>query len=73
MFARRFIRLVDANAGWARPLGDLMVRLFGAILRPVWPLKDFLNGKWLGHSLHAAITDLAIGALLSVSVLDVLG
>jgi nitrite reductase/ring-hydroxylating ferredoxin subunit len=39
----------------------------------VWPLKDFLNGKWLGHSLHSAITDFASGALLSVSVLDVLG
>jgi nitrite reductase/ring-hydroxylating ferredoxin subunit len=73
VLARLFVRMVDVNEPWARPVGDFLVRLLRAILRPIWPVKDFLNGKWLGHSLHAAITDFAIGALLSVSVLDVLG
>ncbi|MBA2254307.1 MAG: Rieske 2Fe-2S domain-containing protein [Chloroflexi bacterium] len=73
MLARLFTRLVDINGPWARPLGNLNVRLLRALFRPLWPLKDFLNGKWLGHSLHGALTDFAIGALLSVSVLDVLG
>lgn len=73
MLARLFTRLVDINGAWARPLGDFNVRILKAIFRPIWPVKDFLNGKWLGHSLHAAITDFAIGALLAVSVLDVLG
>lgn len=73
MLARLFIRLIDSNQGWARPLGDFYIKILRPPFRAVWPLKDFLNGKWLGHSLHGAITDLAIGALLSVSVLDVLG
>jgi nitrite reductase/ring-hydroxylating ferredoxin subunit/uncharacterized membrane protein len=73
MLARLFIRLIDINGGWARPLGDFYIRILQPVFRAVWPLKDFLNGKWLGHSLHAAITDFAIGALLSVSILDVLG
>ena len=72
MLARFFIRLIDANTAWAKPLGDFYVRILVPLLRAVWPLKDFLNGKWLGHSLHAAITDFAIGALLSVTVLDLL-
>ena len=31
-----------------------------------------LHGKWLGHSVHAAITDAPIGALTLVIVFDVL-
>lgn len=73
MLARLFIRLIDANGGWAQPLGDFYIKLLRPVLRAVWPIKDFLNGKWLGHSLHSAITDFAIGALLSVTVLDLLG
>jgi nitrite reductase/ring-hydroxylating ferredoxin subunit len=72
MLARRFVSLMDMNRGWARPLGDFYIRILRPVLRPLWPLKDFLNDKWLG-SLHSAITDFAIGALLSVTVLDVLG
>jgi nitrite reductase/ring-hydroxylating ferredoxin subunit len=73
MLARLFIRLIDINGRWARPLGDSYIRILRPPFRAVWPLKDFLNGKWLGHSLHAAITSFAVGALLSVSLLDVLG
>lgn len=73
MLARLFTRMVDVNDVWARPVGDFLVRALRAIFRPIYPVKDFLNGKWLGHSLHAALTDFAIGALLGVSVLDVLG
>jgi nitrite reductase/ring-hydroxylating ferredoxin subunit len=73
MLARLFIRLIDINRSWAQPLGDFYIRILQPVFRAIWPLKDFLNGKWLGHSLHAAITDFAIGALLSVSLLDVLG
>jgi nitrite reductase/ring-hydroxylating ferredoxin subunit len=73
MLARLLIRLIDANRPWAKPLGDFYIRILRPILSPVWPLKDFLNGKWLGHSLHAAITDLAIGVLVSVNLLDLLG
>src|SRR6202011_4674592 len=37
------------------------------------PLKDALNGTWLGHSLHPAITDVPIGAWTAALALDVLG
>jgi nitrite reductase/ring-hydroxylating ferredoxin subunit/uncharacterized membrane protein len=32
-----------------------------------------LNGRWLGHPLHSAATDIPIGMLLGVVVLDLLG
>jgi nitrite reductase/ring-hydroxylating ferredoxin subunit len=44
-----------------------------ALFRPVYPIKDLLNGRWLGHPLHAAVTDIPIGLLLGVVVLDILG
>jgi len=37
------------------------------------PLKDALNGTWLGHSLHPAITDVPIGAWTAALALDALG
>ena len=70
----RFLtRLIDAQAAWARPLGDFNHRWLGALLRPLGPIKDFLHGRWLGHPLHSAATDLPIGALTLVVVLDLLG
>jgi nitrite reductase/ring-hydroxylating ferredoxin subunit/uncharacterized membrane protein len=65
--------LVTAQDGWARPLGDFNHRWLNALFRPVRPLKDFLNGTWIGHPLHAAATDIPVGALLLTVVLDVLG
>jgi nitrite reductase/ring-hydroxylating ferredoxin subunit len=37
------------------------------------PLKDALNGTWLGHSLHPAITDVPVGAWTAALALDALG
>ena len=71
---RRFLaRLVTAQDAWARPLGDFNHRWLNALFRPIRPLKDFLNGTWIGHPLHAAATDIPIGALLLTVILDVLG
>jgi nitrite reductase/ring-hydroxylating ferredoxin subunit/uncharacterized membrane protein len=70
----RFLtRLIDAQAVWARPLGDFNQRWLGAVLRPLGPVKDLLHGRWLGHPLHAASTDLPIGALTVGLVLDIVG
>jgi nitrite reductase/ring-hydroxylating ferredoxin subunit len=67
----RFLtRLIDAQARWARPLGDFNHRWLLALFRPLWPLKDFLNGRWLSHPLHSALTDVPVGALTVVVVLD---
>jgi len=37
------------------------------------PVKDALNGTWLGHSLHPVITDVPIGAWTAALGLDALG
>jgi nitrite reductase/ring-hydroxylating ferredoxin subunit len=39
----------------------------------MWTIKDLLHGRWLGHPLHAASTDLPIGVLTLVIVFDVIG
>jgi nitrite reductase/ring-hydroxylating ferredoxin subunit/uncharacterized membrane protein len=71
--ARVWARLVAMNDGWARPFGEFNRRWATALFRPIYPIKDLLNGRWLGHPLHAAATDIPIGMLLGVVVLDVLG
>ena len=68
--ARLLARLIAAQDGWARPLGDLNHRWLSAAFRPLRPIKDLLNGTWLGHPLHPAVTDVPIGALLVAVVLD---
>jgi nitrite reductase/ring-hydroxylating ferredoxin subunit len=36
------------------------------------PTKDLLSGTWLGHPLHAVLTDVVIGAWISAAVLDLI-
>ena len=67
------MRLMDAQSGWARPLGDFNKRWIGAIYRPLGPIEDLAHGHWLGHPVHAATTDIPIGALTVTIVLDLLG
>jgi nitrite reductase/ring-hydroxylating ferredoxin subunit len=72
--ARFLNRLIGAQAAWAKPLGDFNHRWLSALFRPIRPLKEFLHGRWLGtHPLHAAATDVPIGALTVAVVLEVVG
>jgi len=73
MIGRLVTRLVDAQAGWARPFGDFNHRWLSALFRPIRPVKDFFNGTWLGHPVHAALTDVPIGALTVALILDIVG
>jgi nitrite reductase/ring-hydroxylating ferredoxin subunit/uncharacterized membrane protein len=66
-------RLIAMNDGWARPFGEFNRRWATALFRPMWPIRDFLNGRWLGHPAHSAATDIPIGMLLGVVVLDIIG
>jgi len=66
-------RLIDAQDGWARPLGDFNHRWLSALFRPMRPVQDFLHGTWLGHPAHGAITDIPIGVLTVSLLLDILG
>ncbi len=70
--ARALIRLMDAQTRWAAPLGDLLHRLVSAAFGPFRPIKTFLNGTWLGHPIHAALSDLPVGLFAGVVILDLL-
>jgi nitrite reductase/ring-hydroxylating ferredoxin subunit/uncharacterized membrane protein len=72
VIGRWLVVILEVNERWAKPLGDLLNRILKAIFRPVPPLKDLLNGKWLGHSLHAALTDAPIGVLMLGLLFDFL-
>src|SRR5919206_1256664 len=72
MLARWLIRAMDAQGGWARPLGDLAHRFLHWLFHLMPGVRDLLNGRWLGHPLHAVLTDAPIGILFLVSVFDVL-
>ncbi|MEO8437012.1 MAG: Rieske (2Fe-2S) protein [Chloroflexota bacterium] len=69
---RLIARLIAAQDGWATPLGEFNHRWLSAVFRPIRPIKDFLNGVWLGHPVHSAVTDIPIGTLLLTVVLDLL-
>jgi nitrite reductase/ring-hydroxylating ferredoxin subunit len=61
------------NDRWARPFGKFNRRWSAALFRPIPAVRDLLNGRWLGHPLHAAITDVPIGLLVGSVVLDLIG
>jgi nitrite reductase/ring-hydroxylating ferredoxin subunit/uncharacterized membrane protein len=73
MLGRWLTRIVDAQARWATPFGDFNHRWLSALFGPIRPIKDFLNGTWLGHPVHAALTDVPVGAMTVAIVLDVIG
>src|SRR5215210_5177325 len=72
MLARALIRIIDAQGGWTRPLGDLAHRFLHWLFHRMPAVRDLLNGRWLGHPLHAVLTDAPIGILFLSLVFDVL-
>ena len=73
MLARWLTRLMDAQGGWTKPLGDLAHRFLFWLFQGIPAVRDLLVGRWLGHPLHAVLTDAPIGILFLVIVFDVLG
>ena len=73
MLARFLIRAMDAQTVWTKPLGDLAHRFLFWLFHLMPAVRDLLNGRWLGHPLHAVLTDAPIGILFLVIVFDVLG
>jgi nitrite reductase/ring-hydroxylating ferredoxin subunit len=64
---------------WARPWARLwngtarvMNAVFGALGRPGKLLQDFLNGAWLGHSLHPVVVDVVVGGSTVALLLQLL-
>jgi nitrite reductase/ring-hydroxylating ferredoxin subunit/uncharacterized membrane protein len=72
VIGRLLVRILNAQERWARPFGDFNNRWLKALFGPIKPVKDFLNGKWLGHSVHAALTDVPVGAFTLAILFDVL-
>ena len=50
-------------------VSDAVYRALGS---PGKLLQDFLNGSWLGHSLHPVLTDVVVGGATMVIFLDIL-
>jgi len=73
MLARLLNRVMDAQGPWVRPLGDAVHRFLYWLFGKLPWLRDLLIGRWLGHPLHAVLTDGPIGILFLVIVFDVLG
>ena len=73
MLGRYINRAVDAQTRWSKPFGDFNHRWLGAFFHPIRPIQNFLNGSWLGHPIHAVVTDVAVGALTVSIVADFIG
>ena len=73
MLGRLLTRLIDSQAAWSEPVGGFLQGILKAIFRPMPWVKDLLHGKWLGHPLHAASTDLPIGVLGLAVLFDIAG
>jgi nitrite reductase/ring-hydroxylating ferredoxin subunit/uncharacterized membrane protein len=73
MLGRYVTRAVDAQSRWSKPLGDFNHRWIGALFHPIRPIQNFLNGSWLGHPVHAVVTDVPIGAMTISIIADVIG
>jgi nitrite reductase/ring-hydroxylating ferredoxin subunit/uncharacterized membrane protein len=58
--------------GFANGLASVTDGFFRLLGRPGKLLQDLLNGSWLGHSLHAVLVDIVIGAATVALLLDLL-
>lgn len=75
--AQQVSDLVDRQEGWLDPLAETVQSGLTALIEAggeqARSVKSFLNGVWLGHPLHPAISDLPVGAWMTGFVLDLVG
>lgn len=68
--------MLERSARPLRGLGNgaatVLHAIFNALGAPGRYVQDFLNGVWLGHSLHAVLVDVVVGASTAGLLLDVL-
>ena len=65
-------RLALPLRGLSNGIASVMRGFYGALGGPGRYLQDFLNGTWLGHSLHAVLVDVVIGGATAALLLDLL-
>lgn len=67
------LRLSKRIADLAEPLDPLSEPVQGAVQALPSPVRDVLDGVWLGNPLHPALTDVPIGAWTAAAALDIVG
>jgi uncharacterized membrane protein len=69
------LRALGSRLDEERRIDRIAVPLHGFVSRtlPSGPGKDALQGRWLGHPLHPALSDLPIGFWTSAFVVDLVG
>lgn len=64
------------NADWLEPVADTLQQAVGSAYQATGAagqkVADALNGVWLGHPLHPAMTDIPIGAWTAAAVFDIM-
>ena len=65
-------RMARPLRGLSNGIASVVDGTYGVLGRPGKYLQDFLNGSWLGHSLHAVLVDIVIGAATAALLLDLL-
>ena len=66
----RIARPLSGLSNWIAGVVNGFYRVLGA---PGKFLQDFLNGSWLGHSLHPVLTDVVVGGATVAVLLAILG
>ncbi|HET7572020.1 MAG TPA: Rieske (2Fe-2S) protein [Gaiellaceae bacterium] len=67
------LRLSKQLADLAEPLDAVADPVQNAVNAVPQPLRDVLDGVWLGNPLHPALTDLPVGAWTAAAILDLAG
>jgi len=57
-------------AGLGNGTAGAVEGIYRRLGKPGKLLQDFLNGSWLGHSLHPVLTDVVVGGFTMLVVLD---
>ena len=65
-------RTARSLRGLSNGIAGVVDGFYGALGRPGKVLQDLLNGSWLGHSLHATLVDVVVGAATAALLLDLL-
>ena len=67
------LRLTKQLADLAEPLDPIVEPVQDALNAVPQPIRDLLDGVWLGNPLHPALTDVPLGAWTTALVLDFAG
>ena len=67
------LRIAKRAAGLVEPLDGVSEPIQGAVRAAPHPLRNALDGVWLGNPLHPALTDVPIGAWTAAAALDLAG